>query len=546
MRWFLNLTTQAKLLSSFSLMIVLIGLCGLTTHQVLQTAQTNQRRMQQDEFRSSMLAMEIRTLQNNVRVRTLQLLLLGDPKRDAPLRRRISDSLARIDQAIAELLAIETRQKDQASIELVRRAEQALVEYREARIGFIAMVDAGSVQEARHAAITIQADRFDLVHELLTKVVQKTEADTQLAGKQAEQQLQDVYKVFAVLATGSILLAIAMAMALSRQIAKPLEEASKLAERVASGDLSVNMSKEDRHDEVGILRRSLVKMVCEMRNVQGELKTGVEVLASSSREILATVSQVAAGASQTAAAVNETGTTAYQVRHTAQLTNEKAVHVREAARQAANVSEMGRQAVEETVEGMNHLRTQMESIAERVARMSDHSQSIGEIIATVGELAEQSNLLAVNASIEATRAGEYGKSFAVVAQEVKVLAEQSRHATKQVRSILMEIQKATSAAVMASEQGSRVMAAGIKQAADAGESIGSLALGVQEASDAASQIAASSQQQLAGMDQIAMAIDNIKRASSENLTGTRQLEVSARELEQMGSRLKNLVAKWRI
>ena len=102
---------------------------------------------------------------------------------------------------------------------------------------------------------------------------------------------------------------------------------------------------------------------------------------------------------------------------------------------------------------MNHIREQMESIADSVVRLSEQGQAISEIIATVNDIAEESNLLAVNAAIEATRAGEFGKGFAVVAQEVKSLAEQSRQATAQVRTILMEVQKATSAAVMATEQG---------------------------------------------------------------------------------------------
>jgi methyl-accepting chemotaxis protein len=195
---------------------------------------------------------------------------------------------------------------------------------------------------------------------------------------------------------------------------------------------------------------------------------------------------------------------------------------------------------------MNRIQEQMESIAESVVRLSEQGQAIGEIIATVNDLAEQSNLLAVNAAIEATRAGEYGKGFAVVAQEVRSLAEQSRDATKQVRTILMEVQKATSAAVIATEQGTKAVAAGLKQATDAGESIGGLTGSVGEAAQAAIQIAASSQQQLVGMDQIATAIANIRQATTQNMAGTRQLEASAQNLQELGGRLKILVARQRV
>src|SRR6185437_10071117 len=123
----------------------------------------------------------------------------------------------------------------------------------------------------------------------------------------------------------------------------------------------------------------------------------------------------------------------------------------------------GRRAVEDSIDGMAQIRLQMELIAESIVRLSEQSQAIGEIIATVNDLAEQSNLLAVNASIEAAKAGEHGKGFAVVAQEVKSLAVQSRQATAQVRSLLNDIQKATGSAVSAAEQGSRVVEAGAKQ-----------------------------------------------------------------------------------
>ena len=256
--------------------------------------------------------------------------------------------------------------------------------------------------------------------------------------------------------------------------------------------------------------------------------------------------QVATTASETATAVSETSTTAEEVKQTAQLSSPKAKAVKETAQKAAAVSEPGLKNVTVTVEGMGRIREQMESIAESVVRLSEQGQTIGEIIATVNDLAEQSNLLAVNAAIEATRAGEYGKGFGVVAQEVKSLAEQSRRATTQVRTILLEVQKATSAAVLATEQGTKVVAAGVKQVANAGESIRVLTSSVCEAERVAVQIAASSQQQFVGMDQIASAIVNIQQAAVQNTAGTRQLEASARGLQELGGRLKVLVERQRV
>ena len=328
-----------------------------------------------------------------------------------------------------------------------------------------------------------------------------------------------------------------MVWLMNRLIAAPLQAVTDVAERIAGGDLMVQVGVEDRVDEVGTMQRALRTMVENLRSLNKELQSGFSVLASSSNEILTTVSQVASSASETATAVSETSTTAEEVKQTAYHSNQKAKTVQDAAQKAASVSETGRKAVSETLAGMNHIREQIESIAESVVRLSEQGQAIGEIIATVNDLAEQSNLLAVNAAIEATRAGEYGKGFSVVAQEVRSLAEQSRQATTQVRTILMEIQKATSAAVMATEQGTKAVIAGVRQATDAGESIRMLAGNVGEASQAATQIAASSQEQLVGMDQIASAIANIRQATIQNLAGTKQLELSAQNLQELGGRL---------
>jgi methyl-accepting chemotaxis protein len=195
---------------------------------------------------------------------------------------------------------------------------------------------------------------------------------------------------------------------------------------------------------------------------------------------------------------------------------------------------------------MKHIQGQMQSVAGSIVRLSEQSQAIGEIIATVTDLAEQSNLLAVNAAIEAAKAGEQGKGFAVVAQEVKSLAEQSKQATAQVRTILTDIQKAMSAAVMATEQGSKAVDAGVKQSEEASQAIRMLTESIAESAQAVTQIAASSQQQSVGMDQVAMAMENIKQASTQNVAGTRQAETAAQNLRDLGQTLKQLVEQYKV
>jgi CHASE3 domain sensor protein len=277
------------------------------------------------------------------------------------------------------------------------------------------------------------------------------------------------------------------------------------------------------------------------RTITRQLRESIAQLSSSSAEILSTTSQVASGAAETAAAVSETTATVEEVKQTAQLASQKAKFVSDSAQKASNVSQAGRKSVEEAISGMHRIQEQMESIAESIVHLSEQSHAIGEIIATVNDLAEQSNLLAVNAAIEAARAGEQGKSFGVVAQEIRSLAEQSRQATGQVRTILGDIQKATNVAVLATEQGNKAVEAGVKQSTETDEAIRLLSASISEAAQAATQIAASSKQQMVGMDQVATAMINIKQASEQNVAGTRQAELAAQGLYEMGAKLGTLI-----
>lgn len=279
------------------------------------------------------------------------------------------------------------------------------------------------------------------------------------------------------------------------------------------------------------------------RSITRPLREAIGTLASSSSEIVAATTQQASGTAEEATAVQETSTTVDEVKQTAQVSAQKARAVAEAAQKTAQISQDGRRAVEENIKGAQDGKARMETIAERILQLSEQGQAIGEIIATVNDLAEQSNLLAVNAGIEAAKAGEAGKGFAVVAVEVKSLAEQSKQATAQVRGILSEIQRATQGAVMATEQGVKASDAGVAVAAKAGDAIRLLTDSLTESAQAAQQILVSAQQQLAGVDQIALAMQNIQQASTQNMASTRQVERAAQDLSELTRRLKTLVTE---
>jgi methyl-accepting chemotaxis protein len=277
------------------------------------------------------------------------------------------------------------------------------------------------------------------------------------------------------------------------------------------------------------------------RAVTRHLRDAVATLAATSTEILAATAQQASGAAEEETAIHQTTTTADEVRQTVALTTEKARAVAKDVRETADISREGRRAVDESVRGTQEARTRMETLAERILDLSEQAQAIGEILRTVNGLAEQSNLLSVNAGIEAAKAGEAGRGFAVVAVEVKSLAEQSRQAVGQIREILGEIQAATQAAVMAAEQGVKASEAGEAITVEAGEAIRQLGERLTRSSDSAQQILASAQQQLTGIDQVALAMQNIRQASAQNMASTRQVEQAARDLDGLSKRLTALV-----
>jgi len=338
----------------------------------------------------------------------------------------------------------------------------------------------------------------------------------------------------------NIALFVSLFFNIKKSIINPIKKLSEKVVRAANGDLGVSIISEKRSDDLGILINSFHLMLDTLRNQIQQIMEGAGTIASSITQLSNIVSQLVTSSSQTSASLSEITATVEEVRQTAYISNEKAEQVAESAEQSARTSERGKNATEDTISGMNRINKEMEYIAESIVKLSERIQSIGEIISVVNDLADQSRLLSVNASIEAAKAGEHGKGFAVVAQEVKSLADQSKAATKQIKTILNDIQKATGAAVMATERGSKAVKTGVQLSAQSGNSIDMLANSVTESAQAAIQIAASSQEQLVGMDQLAEAMETIKDASVQNADSAGQLEVATENLNHLGQNLRRL------
>ncbi|MBK5275684.1 MAG: methyl-accepting chemotaxis protein [Desulfuromonadales bacterium] len=432
---------------------------------------------------------------------------------------------------------------DQSDVDHVM---QVYAEWHVTRTKVVEAIKARNFDSAKQVVRISEADLMTRMEKEMNDVL--VFADNKAADfvKESHNAAQTSYLLLTTLQLTSIVLTVLIAVRLTRSITHPLHALVGAVEQVAGGDLTVKVPVSDKGDELGELAKMFQTMVENLRGQTLAIQEGVNVLAASAGEILASTTQVASGASQTASAVNETTATVEEVKQTSQLSSQKVRQVADNAQKSLQVSQHGREAVGDAIQGMNRIREQMDTIAESIVSLSEQSQAIGEIIATVNDLAEQSNLLAVNAAIEAAKAGEHGKGFAVVAHEVRSLAVQSKEATAQVRTILNDIQKATNAAVMATEQGSKAVEAGEKQSGVAEKSIRLLADSIAESADASTQIAASSHQQMVGMEQVAQAMENIKEASIMSVSSSQQAEQSAQNLHELGQKLKRLVEHFKL
>ena len=195
---------------------------------------------------------------------------------------------------------------------------------------------------------------------------------------------------------------------------------------------------------------------------------------------------------------------------------------------------------------MDAIREQAEIVAQNIVALSEKTQAIGEIISTVNDISERSHLLALNAAIEAAAAGESGRSFTVVASEMKLLADQAKEATNQVRSILGDVQRGINTSVMLTEEAVKRTAAGKERTETTVRTIGEITGRIQESVQTFQQIVASTNQQQLGIEQVMGALTNIRQASQQTAAGTRQLDEAAANLAGLSQQLQALADRYKV
>jgi methyl-accepting chemotaxis protein len=540
----LRFNIGAKLILAFALLILGFGGLLFTTLERFVGLQADEDAQFQRHYQ---LISAVKELRINLAAQRSDLLLAiseGSPD-ELDSREEVIRQRSAVNNQLIQELQTAVRDDPNAS-DILEQLVAVRTATAQTRNKQLQLIRDGQQDEALQLSKGVQVERSEEINQLgleLAKLTDQRIAEALAHSRQTLAALREHILNLSLLLVG---VSAVLAWLLSRHIALPLARLTGWAEQIGRGVIPRELNSSSRQDEVGRLAQAFVDMGQYLRELVQEMNEGITVLASSSEEILAATSQVATSTQETATAISEIATTVEEVKQTAVLAGNKSQGVAESTERTRQVAQGGRQAVEEALTGMQQIREQMQAVAESIMRLGEQSQAIGEIVASVGDLAEQSNLLGVNASIEAVKAGEAGKGFSVVAQEVKALADQSKQATAQVRGILGEIQKAMTKAVLLAEQGSKTVETGYLRAQSSGEAIRSLGSSIEASSEMAMQIAATSQQQLIGMDQVVSAMESIRQASQDNVGGTRQVDLAARNLHQLGLKLKGLADRFKL
>ncbi len=352
-----------------------------------------------------------------------------------------------------------------------------------------------------------------------------------------------LYSVLGLLAV-AIGVGVGVTLVTRRAITARIDDFERFAERVGAGELAVQTVT--GQDEIGRLGGHLNQMVEGLRDLARQSREATVNLDGAANEIRASTQQQAAGVEEQLAAIQETAATVDEITHSGKQISRRAQEVIAAAQATAQTTSAGTAAIEGTVRAMDLIREQAETVSANIVELADKTRAIGEIISTVNDISERSHLLALNASIEAAAAGDQGRSFAIVATEMKTLADQAKDATRQVRSLLGEIQRGINASVMLTEEAVKRAAAGKHRTDTAQSTIEEMSGRIQESVQTFQQIVASTNQQQIGIEQVTLALQNIRQASQQTATSTRQLDQAAMGLTNLSQDLLKLVERYRL
>ncbi|WP_284694671.1 bacteriohemerythrin [Geomonas sp. Red32] len=388
-------------------------------------------------------------------------------------------------------------------------------------------------------------EQFGKVMGILDKLVQSNIDQSHNESSRAFRLAHSTSLAIVVILVVCVALGISFVVAFSRAMSAPLRRLSADAELVASGDLGVAVHV-GSDDEIGLLAQSFEKMVNNLREMIGTLADSSSQVSRSSADMQTNASAMADGAEMVAGQAIAVATAGEEMSATSADIARSCLVAAEGAKRADQAAGDGAQVVERSIEVMSRIASQVQASARTVDNLGKRSDQIGAIVGTIGDIADQTNLLALNAAIEAARAGEQGRGFAVVADEVRALAERTTKATREVEAVIVAIQQETRSAVEAMEEGVNEVEKGTEEATRSGEALHRIQEEINALNLQVQQIATAAEEQTATTTEISNSIHSITDLAQGTVEGARKTSDAAGHLLRLSAELERLVGQFRL
>ena len=383
------------------------------------------------------------------------------------------------------------------------------------------------------------------VETLALQLADKNSKDVEAALQHGESARKTIMTLLAALLAAAICAAVFICFAIARSIIVPVNLLAVQADLLAGGDLTVEISCNSR-DEIGRLAGSFQGMARNLRQTIARISETSQLVASSSSQLQATAAQIATGAEEVASQTNTVAVASEEMSATSTDIARNCTMAAEAAQNTAESAHSGARVVQETITGMNTIAERVRQTAETIGALGARSEQIGAIIGTIEDIADQTNLLALNAAIEAARAGEQGRGFAVVADEVRALAERTTKATREIGEMIKAIQRETGAAVASMEEGVHEVSKGAESSKKSGLALEEILERIGEVSMQISQIATAAEEQTATTSEITSNIQQVTEVVQLTARGAEETAEAAAQLARQAHEMQGVVGHFKL